>query len=1145
MKLSVAVMLAGMLTIGAEFCRQRSCSCLAGQATNGAITIKELRCEYAQNPLGIDTKSPRFSWILESNRRSQMQSAYRILVAGSEEKLDKNTGDKWDSSKVFSEKSVNIPYEGQPLTSGETCYWKVRVWDKNGKASEWSKPATFEMGLLKKSDWSGSWITSLSVPNFVEGKFGRAVPLDGKSEGVSVAHYNALKSKRITIAAWIKQRRFTDRWQNIVRKEDGGPKGGIYFLELGQEFGKRGIWFGAVIGGKFHTKCTEIEGSRIADGSWHHVAGSFDGENIRIYLDGSELQHWPVRGEMSLQGQSELQIGYWGPEWFDGSIDEVRIYNRGLSADEIRLLVKENASLTKGLTGRWKMDGTLTNDIPSGKSGSFVNQGGGFSPLLRKEVNITRKVRSARAYFSGLGWGELYVNGKKVSDEVLSPAFTDYFKEVKYRTYDVTDFLKQGPNAIGIMLGNGWFSTQKTLSWEGGGPWARRPQAILQVTVTYDDGTQRIFSTDDSWKAATGSIIHNYVKLGERYDARLEKPLWNTVGYDDGQWRRAAAVSSPGGRLSCQTMPDMKVKNAIRPTKLTNPKDGVWVFEFDRFFAGWVRLNVKGKAGTKIRLEYSSRIFDNGLIDKGLWPGDKETDVYILKGDPNGEVYEPRFTFHPVQYVQVTGLEQQPTLETVTGREVYNDVDLYGNFTCSNELFNRIHQNVERTLRIALKGFILDCLHREPIMYNEPASISASAWTRKFMPNLWIQSARNMQLGSFDDGYLSDIVPLLPGMRRAPDASLSVNYPMLIWYLYHCYDDRRLLDQHYPTVKAWVDFMATLADGRHIVKKGWLGDHMLPGRTPGQEQFRSKETPPEFIWTCFYYHNARTISNMARVLGKEEDKQRYADLAREIKKTINETWLDRETSHYASRSQTSDILPLAIGIVPREHKQQLIKNIARTITEVDGGKLRVGHAGLPGFIESLVDNGLGEIMYNVVNQTEYPGWGYMVSQGATTVWESWGRKTVNYAGEDSMTMLAGISRFFYNDIAGIGEPDYYGPQPVAPGYGHIAIKPHVLGDLKHASASIKTVRGIVSTSWKRTDNSLTLEVAIPVNSTAKVSVPKIGLKNVSVSEGNQTVWKHGKFLPEISGITQGNETDEFVTFENGSGSYTFVLKGQK
>lgn len=905
-----------------------------------SIKTLKLTCEYAVNPLEIDVSNPRFSWVLESDQRGQMQSAYQIMVASSKEELSANVGDKWDSGKVVSEHSVNVAYEGTGLASGEKCWWKVRVWDKDGKVSPFSRPATFEMSLLKDSDWQGKWI----------------------------AHDEDLKQdKQIAINA----------------------------------------------------------------------------------------------------------------------------------------------------------------------------------PLLRKEFEIARKISSARAYFSGLGWGELYINGENISNDVLSPAFTDYFKEIKYRTYDVTEFLRQGSNAIGIMLGNGWFSGLEIFG--GTNTWGKKPQAILQVVITYDDGAQQSFFTDGSWKTTTGPVGLNCIRLGERYDARLEKPLWDTADYDDSQWKCASIVPSPGGQLVCQRMPDMKVRRTISPIRLTNPQKDVWLFEFDRFFAGWIRLNVKGKAGTRIDLAYSSRILENGLIDKSMWPDDKQTDIYILNGDPDGEIYEPRFIFHPVQYVQVTGLEERPTIETLTGCEVYSGVDMYGSFTCSNELFNQIHDNIQNTLKIALKGLILDCLHREPIAYNEPATISASLWTRKFMPNLWTKVARDIQLGSSDKGFLSDIVPVPPDMQRDFDVSQNGNYPMLIWYLYQCYGDERLIQQHYQRIRDWVDYITMMADDKHIIGKGWVGDHMLPGLVPGGEKYMSDETPKPLIWTCLYYHNARTLANMAQVLGNKKDSQSYTDLAEEIKKTINDTWLDKETSHYGSQSQTSEILPLAIGIVPQEHKKNLIGNIADTITEVDGGKLRVGHAGIIGFFESLVDSGLGEIIYDVVNQTDYPGWGYMVSHGATTLWENWSRYGGggSYNGADNMIHLGGVCRFFYNSIAGIQEPDFYGPRQFVPGYGHIAIKPHVLGDLTHASASIRTVRGIVSSSWERTSDSLTLKVIIPVNSQAKVSVPKMGLGNIVVGESGKHIWKDGSYVDGVAEIVDGNESDDYVKFDVGSGSYVFQLTGQQ
>ena len=905
-----------------------------------AVTVEDLRCEYRENPLGIDVVKPRLSWKSETRDqnagralansakpgaaltgmaagnpevRGQKQSAYQVLVASSLELLAKDQGDLWDSGKVVSAQSIQVEYAGKPLQSRMACCWRVRVWDKDGKAA-WSKPATFEMGLLEPDAWQAKWI---------------------------------------------------------------------------------------------------------------------------------------------------------------------------------------------GMNG------------PEGKRGS---------PLLRKEVAITGKVKRARVYVSGLGWSELYINGKKVSDDVLSPGLTDYSQEIQYCTYDVTDLLKQGVNALGMMLGNGWFSATTFFNNQ---PWADRPQAILQMTVTYEDGTEKQFFTDETWKAAGGAIVSNLKNSGEVYDARLEKPQWNMVGYDDSQWSQASVMSPSKGRLTCRAIPPMKVQNTLRPVRVTaDGKDG-WMFEFDRYFSGWVRLNVKGKSGTTITLNHE----------------DNEKDVYILKGAPEGEVYEPRFALHGVRHVLVTGLEGEPTLDTLAGREVYSDVDLYGSFTCSNELFNKIHGNIQRSLKVALKGFVLDCLHREPVSYNEPASIFGALSTRKGMPDFWTGYARMIQLGASADGDLSDVVPVFPGKRRDSDVSQNASYPMLIWNLYENFGDHRLLEQHYPTVKAWVDFIGRqLAEPSHIVRKGWLGEHMLPKRgTPGWE-FISKETPKDLIWTCFYYQNARVLSSMSRVLGMKEDEKRYADLAEEIRTVINKTWLDETTGHYATKSQTSEILPLAIGIVPPDHKQKLIDNIAQTITGADGGKFRVGHVGLPGYMESLVENGLGEIVYKTVNTTEFPGWGYMISEGATTVWESWSMVNGGYNRAESMTMLAGVCRFFYDSIAGIQEPNFYGTREFEPGYGVIRIKPHVLGDLTHASASIKTIRGIVSSDWKKTGDSLVLNVIIPANASGRVSVPSLGLKNATLTEGGKTVWKDGAYVKGVAGITAGKQEPGYYTFDVGSGEYGFKVE---
>jgi len=1095
-------------------------------AAESRISVDQLHCEYAQNPLGVDSPLPRFCWLLESPARGQKQSAYHILVASSPQKLRDNIGDKWDSGKVDSDDSVSIEYQGKPLVSREKCWWKVRVWDTHGKASPWSPPATFEMGLLHESDWKGQWIGMLSdgVVDFVKGKFGRAVHLDGKSQTIKIPHHAELKpADAITISAWIKPREYSNRWRVIYRKEDGSSR---HVLAIGKTGNVLGLWVGLGIGGTYVERGAPLAPAHLMDGKWHLVAATYDGNSVSLYADGKQIGNTPVQGTIDTAGTKPAYIGSsnGGSEFFPGGIDDIRVYNRALAAAEIKEMIREETKNSgRNLVGWWKLNGDLTSSA-GGPSGQMIGTKTS-APLLRKKFEIAKKVKSARVYVSGLGWSELYLNGKKVSQDVLSPNLTDYSQEVLYRTYDVTTLLKPGSNAVGLMLGNGWYCGSRIM-WIGR-PWANRPRAILQMTVTYEDGTEQHFLTDKTWKAANGAILTNQIKPGETYDARLEKTHWNKVGYDDSSWSDAADLAPPRGRLRSQTVPSMKVQHTFRPIKITEHKSGGWLFEFDRYFSGWVLLKTRGKAGTRVTIHYELG----------------ERDIYILKGDPDGEIYEPRFTFHPVRYVRVEGLEGKPTLDTVLGREVYSDVDLYGRFSCSNDLFNQIHGIIQQSLKVSLKGFILDCLHREPIYYNEPATFFGSLSARKYMPNMLTEVARGIPLAGSKNGDLSDIVPRLPGMNRRSDVSQNANYPMVVWYLYQCHGDERLLKHHCDRVKAWVDFIGReMARDDLIVTKGWLGEHMWPkrGDTPGIE-FISKETPKDFIWTCFYYHNTRTLADICRVLGKKEQEEHYANLAQDIRAVINKTWLDPATGHYSTKSQTSEILPLAIDIVPQENKQRLIQNIAKTITKDDQGKLRVGHVGLPGFMESLVENGLGEIVYNVVNHTDFPGWGYMIAQGATTVWEGWCLNDKGYRAEESMPMLAGVGRFFYESIAGIQEPPFYGTREFGLGYGHFHIKPHALGDLKHAEASIKTVRGIIASSWKRTNDSFVLKVEIPVNATARVSVPTFGFEKSVITEGGKTVWKDDSYVRGVAGVNGAGRDTDWVTFDIGSGRYRFKL----
>ena len=532
---------------------------------------------------------------------------------------------------------------------------------------------------------------------------------------------------------------------------------------------------------------------------------------------------------------------------------------------------------------------------------------------------------------------------------------------------------------------------------------------------------------------------------------------------------------------------------------------------------------------------------ESGLIDKRRHAKGDQTDYYILKGDPKGEYYEPRFTYHPVRYVQIEGYPGEPTVKDVEGRVIYSAIDLYGDFNCSNPLLNQIHKNVVWTFTNGLFGIPLDCLDREHWAWTDPATITGSLYPRKYMPLFWTKWLNDIADAQHEDGAIPVVTPSYPRFADSEiDAAWGGNYPILVWYLYHYYEDSRILEEHYPRMTKWMNYLSSISE-KHIVTKGRYGDHMLPGEFPGDEQFISKETPPPLVWTGYYYRDATIISQIARILGKTEDADYYLRLAEDIKDAFNKQWFDTNANYYITGSQTANIFPLILGIIPMGNKDKVLKNIINSIGEKYKGHLHTGNTGTTCMIDALTEYGYGDVMYRAVSSTEYPGWGYMVKEGATTIWEGWA--LASPAGDAaSMIMWATIDEFFYNDLAGIKGPDYYGPGFMTPGFQQIRIKPYVPGDLKYSSASIKTVRGIITSDWKKTDNSLSLDVTIPVNATASVSVPEMGLKNVTITEGGKVVWKDGAYVSGVEGITGGKQEAGYVTLDTGSGEYKFIAR---
>ena len=413
---------------------------------------------------------------------------------------------------------------------------------------------------------------------------------------------------------------------------------------------------------------------------------------------------------------------------------------------------------------------------------------------------------------------------------MLDPAATEYGKTVLYVTHDVTSMLAKGRNAIAVMLGNGWFSEPAVERY------GDSPRLLLQLQVEYANGDRTTIVSDDSWRTGEGAIRQDDFWHGEYYDARLETPGWDKPGYDDARWPRALLKAAPGGVMASQLMEPMRVMEVLPPQRLTCPVPGVCVYDFGKLFGGWVRLKARGAAGTHVTIRYCARLDPaTGLLDRSQHPGaDLNTDHYILRGDGAGEVWQPRFTYHSVQYVQVEGLPGPADLHALEGCMVHSAVDLTGDFESSSPLLNRIHQNVVQTFRNGLFGLPLDCLYREHWAWTDPATITGTLYVRKHMPQFWRKWLRDIADSQGPDGLVPTLCPVYQGPYF--DAAWGGNYPILVWYLHQYLGDRRLLEEHYDSMKRCVDYLTSIAVG-HCITRGSFGDHMLPGAAPGQEEF--------------------------------------------------------------------------------------------------------------------------------------------------------------------------------------------------------------------------------------------------------------------------------------------------------------------
>ena len=958
----------------------------ACSVAGGNLAPVALRCEYRLNPLGIDEAQPRLTWRVESDRRGAKQAAYQILVASSRELLNRNSGDLWDSGKVISGDTVNVAYAGQPLVSRQQCFWKICVWDADGKA-RWSVPASWTMGLLQPVDWSADYI-----------------------------------SHRDTTPVW------------------KDPKN--LFLPPAYQY--------------------------------------------------------------------------------------------------------------------------------------------------RKEFSTVKTVKRATVYATSLGIHELYLNGQRIDDAWFAPGWTDYQQRAYYWTYDVTALVKNGSNAFGAWLGDGWYSgyigfgllTGMGTERVGRNTYGKTPALMAQLEIEYTDGSRETIVTDKSWKATgDGPIREGDFLMGEYYDARKETSGWTQPGYDDTKWEQAIPASEngsvpatfyecvnadkPGGPVEIkghavdlafkrpaklEAFPGLPVRaiEEIKPVAVTSPTNGVYIFNLGQNFAGVVRLKVKGATGTTIQLRYGEMLHPDGRLMNENYRKARAMDHYVLRGDKNGEEWTARFTFHGFQYVEVSGFPGKPGKDAITGIVLHSDTPMTSNFECSDPMANRLFKNVVWTQRANFLDLPTDCPQRDErfgwtgdaqiyvrtATYNADVTAFYTKWIRELM-----ESQRPS--GAFP-GYAP--YPFQHGWDFGTAWSdAGVICPWTIW---QSYGDTRIIERCWPTMVKFLDW-------RKTTSKDFLG--INHGNEWGDWLSFGGKTPIDYVDTIYFAYSTKLMSEMAEAIGRQAEAAEYRELLGNIKKAFNQKYVKADGA-LAVDTQTAYALALFVDLIPAELRVKSGKILAdklRAGETADNSGMTTGFLGTRPLLPVLTSGGQNDLAVKHFQSRKFPSWGYEVDQGATTIWEHWDSYTKDHGfggvdGKQNASMnsfahysFGAVCEWMMGQLAGI-ESDGAGydkiivrPSPPSPGSN----QEHA--PINWVKAHYDSIHGRIVSNWRLGENKFELATEIPANTTATIYLPSANLNAIS---GMDLISESGKSLGSARGVKLLRMEGDRAVLAVQAGKYYFVSK---
>ncbi|MDR0542483.1 MAG: family 78 glycoside hydrolase catalytic domain, partial [Dysgonamonadaceae bacterium] len=750
---------------------------------------------------------------------------------------------------------------------------------------------------------------------------------------------------------------------------------------------------------------------------------------------------------------------------------------------------------------------------------------------FRKEFTTGKSVKSAKVYIIGLGLYELYMNGEKIGDYVLAPTPTDYNKTVKYNVLDVTNNIVSGKNTIGVMLGTGHYYNNRQNTKPEKHKIFGYPKMLFQLDVEYTDGSAQTIVSDDTWKVTSDGPIRSTNDFdGEIYDATKELDGWNKTGYKDNKWMKVELVDAPTGKISEQINPNMKIMKILEPKSITQLAADTFILDMGQNMTGWLELKTQGKRGQKITLRFAEILDADGRLKTVNLRSAMQTDMYTLKGK-GLEIWEPRFVTHGFRFVEITGFPSKPTLNDFRGKVVYDEMETTGTFESSNPLLDQIIKNAWWGISSNYKGIPLDCPQRDE---RQPwlGDHTVGCFGESFLfdnERLYIKWLGDIRDSQTEEGQISDICPPYYMTYYSDNMTWPGAYLFVAQMIYQQFGNSEPIREHYPNMKKWLSYMkGKYMTADYIVTKDKYGDWCVPPESEDliHSNDPARKTDGQLIATAYYYKLLQLMQQFAAIAGRREDIREYAVLAENIRKSFNRIFYDPATGQYSNGTVTANLLPLAFDMVERKEQERVFQNMIDRILR-DRLHISTGVIGTQWLMRELTERGRTDVAYTIATQKTYPGWGYMVENGATTIWELWNGDTANpkMNSHNHVMLLGDLITWVFEDLAGIKTHKNY------LGFKWLWMKPHPAETLTFVKASHKTPAGWVKSEWQLKDDIFTWKITIPEGSRANILVPARTLDDIR---------QNGQPVMQTPGLKYVRIEENHVNLEIGAGDYVFT-----